>query len=127
MSNEIIFYDYEISDDCCNKDCLGNVCLKCGKCGRKFANGMLQKDDADNAEYIDRHALKNDGHLCWHDGKGNTFYEVGHAPIVDVVAVVRCKDCVAGEKTTLEPFVCSRNRMLVYSNSYCSFGIKGDA
>ena len=41
------------------------------------------------AEYIDRHALKNDGHVCWHDGKGNVFYEVDHAPIADVVEVVR--------------------------------------
>ena len=40
------------------------------------------------AEYIDRHALKNDGHVCWHDGKGNVFYEVDHAPIADVVEVV---------------------------------------
>lgn len=36
-------------------------------------------------EYIDRHALKNDGHLCWHDGKGNVYYEVDHAPTADVV------------------------------------------
>ena len=39
------------------------------------------------AEYIDRHALKNDGHLCWHDGKGNIYYEVDHAPTADVVEV----------------------------------------
>lgn len=39
------------------------------------------------AEYIDRYALKNDGHLCWHDGKGNIYYEVDHAPIADVVEV----------------------------------------
>jgi len=48
MANEIILYDYEISDDCCNEDSFGYVCLKCGQCGRKFANGMLQKEGADN-------------------------------------------------------------------------------
>ena len=50
--NEIIFVDYEISDDCCNEDAFGCVCLKCGKCGRKFVsgfvNGFLQKGGADN-------------------------------------------------------------------------------
>lgn len=45
------------------------------------------------AEYIDREALKNDGHLCYHDGKGTVYYEVDHAPAADVVEVVRCKDC----------------------------------
>lgn len=38
-------------------------------------------------EYIDRHALKNDGHLCYHDGKGNVYYEVDHAPAADVAEV----------------------------------------
>ncbi len=50
MLNEIIFYDYEISNDCCNEDSFGCVCLKCGQCGRKFANGMLQKEGADNGK-----------------------------------------------------------------------------
>ena len=44
-------------------------------------------------EYIERNALKNDGHLCWHDGKGNVYYEIDHAPAADVVEVCRCKDC----------------------------------
>ena len=61
------------------------------------------------AEYIDRHALKNDGHICWHDGKGNVFYEVDHAPIADVVEVVRCKDC--------------RHAFFRYNNDRYPFGI----
>ena len=39
------------------------------------------------ARYIDADALKNDGHLCWNDGKGNTYYEIDHAPTADVVEV----------------------------------------
>lgn len=46
--NEIIFIDYEISDDCCNEESFGCVCLKCEKCGRKFVNGLSQKGGADN-------------------------------------------------------------------------------
>lgn len=43
-------------------------------------------------------------------------------PAADVVPVVRCKDCVARGQATLEPFVCSRNKILVYNNCYCSYG-----
>lgn len=39
------------------------------------------------ARYIDVEALKNDGHPCWHDGEGNIYYEVDHAPTADVVEV----------------------------------------
>ena len=41
------------------------------------------------ARYIDVEALKNDGHPCWHDGEGNIYYEVDHAPTADVVKVKR--------------------------------------
>ena len=61
--------------------------------------------------------------------KGTSYYHeclscIDDTPTESVVGAVRCKDCVAGEKTTLEPFVCSRNKMLVYSNSYCNYGIR---
>lgn len=39
------------------------------------------------ARYIDVEALKNDGHPCWHDGEGNIYYEVDHAPTADVEEV----------------------------------------
>ena len=42
----------------------------------------------------------------------------------DFVEVVRCADCVARGKAKLEPFVCSRNKILVYNNSYCCYGKK---
>ena len=128
MADEIILYDYEISNDCCNEDSFGEVCLKCGQCGRKFVNGMLQKDGADNTEYIDRLVLKNDGHLCWYDGKGNTFYEVDHAPIVDAVEVVRCKDCrfkTLTEDGEYDPedIVCEMHMSDGFkANDYCSYG-----
>ncbi len=48
MVNEIVFYDYEISNDCCNENSFGYVCLKCGKCGRKFIDGLLQGEGVDN-------------------------------------------------------------------------------
>lgn len=50
MANEIIFVDYEISDNCCNDDSFGVVCLKCEKCGRKFVNGFLAEEGAIDGE-----------------------------------------------------------------------------
>jgi hypothetical protein len=44
------------------------------------------------------------------------------APTADVVEVVRCKDCIARPQKYLEPFVCARNNILVYGNSFCSYG-----
>ena len=44
------------------------------------------------------------------------------SPTADVVEVVRCKDCVARCNTKLEPFRCERNNILVYGNSFCSYG-----
>lgn len=41
--NEIIFTDYIPAKNCCNLDTYGAVCLKCGECGRKFENGILQE------------------------------------------------------------------------------------
>ena len=43
-SNKITFYDYEVSDCCCNEDSFGTVCLKCGQCGRRFVEGILHKE-----------------------------------------------------------------------------------
>lgn len=40
------------------------------------------------------------------------------------VDIVTCKHCVAREDAKLEPFVCKRNNILVYGNSYCSYGIR---
>ena len=40
---EMIFVDYEPSKNCCNDDSYGMLCVKCGMCGRKFIDGMLQK------------------------------------------------------------------------------------
>lgn len=41
----------------------------------------------------------------------------------DYVEVVRCKDCVAKKQNgNLEPFVCTRNNILVYDNCFCSYG-----
>lgn len=75
-------------------------------------------------EYIDCYALKNDGHLCFHDGNGNVYYEVDHAPTVDVVDVVRCKYCeylmfsdIYGE--------CGKSILgIVTPDDYCSRGIR---
>jgi len=39
-----VFVDYEVSDNCKNlEESYGEICVKCGKCGRKFKNGMLIK------------------------------------------------------------------------------------
>ena len=42
-------------------------------------------------EYIERNALKNDGHSCWHDGKGNVYYEIDPAPAAEVAPVVHAE------------------------------------
>lgn len=41
------FLDYEPSENCCNDDSFGSLCVKCGKCGRKFIDGVLQKGGAE--------------------------------------------------------------------------------
>ena len=85
------------------------------------------------SRYIDADALRE--HL---QNKLKTDYEMGlynhgaltesflrfveRQPTVDVVEVVRCKDCVARCNTKLEPFRCERNNILVYGNSFCSYG-----
>ena len=51
--------------------------------------------------------------------------EIEELPAADVVEVVRCKDCVARCNTKLEPFRCERNNILVYGNSFCSYGKRG--
>ena len=101
------------------------------------------------AEYIDRHALKNDGHVCWHDGKGNVFYEVDHAPIADVVEVVHGEwvlkseihkmlddvdeeffvECPFCKRTFYVPFEFEEEKMLAYAKKkypYCNCGAKMD-
>lgn len=50
MQNEIVFVDYEVANNCCNDYSFGEICLKCGKCGRKFINGFLAKDGDTDAE-----------------------------------------------------------------------------
>ncbi len=50
MQNENIFVDYEVADNCCNDDSFGVICLKCGRCGRKFINGFLEKEGDTDAE-----------------------------------------------------------------------------
>lgn len=42
-----VFYDYHVSENCCNDDSYRQVCVKCEKCGRKFVNGVLQKGGAE--------------------------------------------------------------------------------
>jgi hypothetical protein len=39
----VFFIDYKPSKNCCNDDSYGTVCVKCGKCGRKFIDGVLQE------------------------------------------------------------------------------------
>lgn len=41
------FLDYAPSKNCCNDKSYGEVCVKCGKCGRKFIDGVLQKGGAE--------------------------------------------------------------------------------
>lgn len=66
------------------------------------------------------------------DGMWNAARDYSHIlefmlsqPTIEAEKVVRCKDCVGkNQNGNLEPFVCTRNNILVYDNCYCSFGIK---
>ena len=85
------------------------------------------------AEYIERHALKNDGHLCWHDGKGNVYYEVDHAPTADVEEVRHGRwESVIGTRNSPKwgnnRVACSECRRSGYTRySYCPYcGAKMD-
>ncbi len=42
-----IFVDYEPSSTCCNDESYGCLCIKCGRCGRKFEDGFLQNGGAE--------------------------------------------------------------------------------
>ena len=40
-------FDYRPADNCSNLDSYGEICVRCGKCGRKFTS---QEDGDNNAE-----------------------------------------------------------------------------
>ena len=44
---KVSFIDYIPSENCCNDDTYGSICVKCEKCGRKFIDGVLQKGGAE--------------------------------------------------------------------------------
>ncbi len=80
------------------------------------------------ARYIDVESLKNDGYSCWHDGKGNVYYEVDHAPTADVVDVVRCRGCMNCEIVTdqfdNDWYFCKKTKdnAEVNPDDFCSYG-----
>jgi hypothetical protein len=45
----IAFIDYQSASNCKNlEDSYGMICVKCGKCGRKFKNGnMIKKNESE--------------------------------------------------------------------------------
>ena len=55
MKNIIIHLDYGVSEKCQNlKESYGEICVKCGKCGRNFFNGVLVKNKKEAKETIDK-------------------------------------------------------------------------
>ena len=44
-----MFIDYEVAENCENPDSYGMICVKCGKCGRKF-NGQVLLSEKANPE-----------------------------------------------------------------------------
>lgn len=42
--------DHAPAENCSNIYSFGEICVKCGQCGRKFVNGTLQEDGDNNAE-----------------------------------------------------------------------------
>ena len=42
-----IFVDYKVSKNCKSlQESYGEICVKCGKCGRRFFNGILANSKA---------------------------------------------------------------------------------
>jgi hypothetical protein len=46
-TQSITHFDYEPSEECCNDNSYGMLCVKCGRCGRKFIDGVLQEGGAE--------------------------------------------------------------------------------
>ena len=47
----MLYIDYVVSDDCTNEDSFFEVCVKCGRCGRKFdEDGVLIEEDEKNED-----------------------------------------------------------------------------
>lgn len=44
QARELFFIDYEPSENCCNTESYRQLCVKCGKCGRIFNGGVLEKE-----------------------------------------------------------------------------------
>lgn len=39
--------DYSVSDNCTNENAFGCICVKCGKCGRKFDGGGMLIEESE--------------------------------------------------------------------------------
>ena len=50
MDKQFTFIDYAPAENCSNIYSFGEICVKCGKCGRKFVNATLQEEGENNAE-----------------------------------------------------------------------------
>ena len=44
---DLFFTDYAPSENCCNTESYRQLCVKCGKCGRKFEGGVLMEGGAE--------------------------------------------------------------------------------
>lgn len=57
MERMEIHIDYGVSPDCENPDSYGEICVKCGKCGRKFAD---ESGEDSSEEQNDKRGDQND-------------------------------------------------------------------
>lgn len=48
-----VFIDYVIAQECKNDEGAFYICLKCGKCGRKFENGFMVDDGGTHPDLED--------------------------------------------------------------------------
>ena len=80
------------------------------------------------AEYIDRHKLKDSMcSKCRSNCKGEGDYcvavhDVLDAPAMDVVAVVRCRDCIYASEPSEGKVFCDCTEVVMAEEDFCSWG-----
>ena len=57
----MIHLDYQPASNCVNLDTYGTICVKCGRCGRKFKNGVMVAEGMPKREKVISFAIEDSG------------------------------------------------------------------